>query len=526
MKKVIIVDDEKMIRVGIQRSISWENLGVDRVFLAPDARQALDIISNERPELMITDINMPDITGLELIKRVRAFVPDIRIIVLTGYDNFEYVRDSLRLAVNDFFLKPVDEDALVEAIRKQLLELDAVRQRKQELLKQTTDSYKQALIGIRKLLKRNRDTLSDTLPPAFCEKKARNIVLLIPSEPIHKKELEEYEALDVCNSFLNFSQGELAFLDESESIVLFINHSENGEEFTRKLRQIKSVLASEIGFDIQIIKGKTFYDTNDCADSFRDAKELYLYCKTGREKTVYGQSHLRQEELWNRYLADLTARISSQTLELKDALNICSCFEKKAKEQELSGDIMEYSGFQLASAFYYSKKMHFSSDLSNNQLEKFAGMIQNCDPEDIYLLLKKYICNLYQENGEKVPDFITKAKLIIAESLTDDISVNSIAAQLFISPGYLSRVFKASTGESCNNYIVRKRLEKAKNLLVQTDIPSGKIANMIGYKDSNYFSLAFKKSTGYSPQQYRQKYTDPHNQDTPCNYLAGKNISN
>ena len=131
MKKVIIVDDEKMIRVGIQRSISWEAIGIDQVFLAADAHQALELIHKEPPEIMITDINMPDITGLELIKRARSFVPDLRIIVLTGYDNFEYVRDSRRLAVNDFFLKPVDEDSLVNAIQKQILELENDRKKEQ-----------------------------------------------------------------------------------------------------------------------------------------------------------------------------------------------------------------------------------------------------------------------------------------------------------------------------------------------------------------------------------------------------------
>ena len=145
MKKVIIVDDEKMIRVGIQRSISWEAIGIDQVFLAADASQALKTIDKEHPEIMITDINMPDITGLELIKRARSFVPDLRI-VLTGYDNFEYVRDSLRLAVNDFFLKPVDEDSLVNAIQKQILELENDK-KKRAGVAETNYKYIQARTG-------------------------------------------------------------------------------------------------------------------------------------------------------------------------------------------------------------------------------------------------------------------------------------------------------------------------------------------------------------------------------------------
>lgn len=510
MKKVIIVDDEKMIRVGIRRAISWESLGIDEVFLAADACSALDIIKEEQPELMITDINMPDITGLELIKRARGFAPDIRIIVLTGYDDFEYVRDSLRLAVNDFFLKPVDEDSLVEAIKKQMQNFETSEKEKQSYLIQTADAYKQANIGMRKLVKNGSATEQVTLPEQFQSEKARNIVLLAidPSIKKEKRELEEYEIVDLCNGFLNFSEGELAFLDGERNIVILVNRNGNGEELTRKLRQMKSVVVSETGIRVQIIKGKTFCQISDCVKSYHDANELLLYFRADSEKASWKkEKNVKQNEQWKKIMAELMESVPTKAKNLRDALEIYALFERKSKDWKVTAEVLEYSSFYLASAFYYERKTYtFSAKGGGSRLEDFAGMIQSCAPEDIYLLLKKYITNLYREEEEKVPEFINKAKMIIIDSLTEDISVNSIAARLYISPGYLSRVFKASTGESCNNYIVRKRIEKAKDLLMQTDIPSGKIARMIGYKDSNYFSLAFKKSTGYSPQQYRQKF--------------------
>jgi len=120
MYKVLIVDDEKMIRMGIQKVIPWEDLGVGEVFTASSAREALKILEEHTPEIMITDIHMSEMTGLELIEAAKEFQPKLRVLVLTGYDSFEYARQSLRLKVQDFFLKPADEKDLSHAVREQV----------------------------------------------------------------------------------------------------------------------------------------------------------------------------------------------------------------------------------------------------------------------------------------------------------------------------------------------------------------------------------------------------------------------
>ena len=122
MYRVLIVDDEKMIRMGMKNAIDWKKLGVDDVFTAASGNEALKILKEESPEIMVTDIQMTEMTGLELIKAARESVPELRVIVLTGFDNFEYARESLRLQVQDFFLKPIDEDDLFNAIEKQIKE--------------------------------------------------------------------------------------------------------------------------------------------------------------------------------------------------------------------------------------------------------------------------------------------------------------------------------------------------------------------------------------------------------------------
>ena len=109
MYKILIVDDEKMIRLGMKKVLPWESLGISEVYDAASGREALGIIREKKPEIMISDIQMTEMTGLELIEAARKIVPELRVIVLTGYDNFEYARQSLRLQVQDFFLNPIEE---------------------------------------------------------------------------------------------------------------------------------------------------------------------------------------------------------------------------------------------------------------------------------------------------------------------------------------------------------------------------------------------------------------------------------
>ena len=127
MYKALVVDDEQMIRNGIRKMVPWNQIGIDRVFTASSGNEALSIIQKEKPDIMLTDICMAEMDGLTLIEHVNRINPDIRIIVLTGYDNFEFAQRCCRMIVQDFILKPVDEIYLTNAIKKQVMALDEDR---------------------------------------------------------------------------------------------------------------------------------------------------------------------------------------------------------------------------------------------------------------------------------------------------------------------------------------------------------------------------------------------------------------
>ena len=145
MYKILIVDDEKMIRMGIKNSMPWEAIGIGEVYTAASAREALELAKTHRPEIIITDISMTEMTGLELIEEIRKENEVCRIIVLTGYDRFDYARQALKLRTQDFLLKPIDEQELLKCIYRQVGELERLRKEQEnaELVKRTRGFYQQ-----------------------------------------------------------------------------------------------------------------------------------------------------------------------------------------------------------------------------------------------------------------------------------------------------------------------------------------------------------------------------------------------
>lgn len=155
MHKLLIVDDEKMIRLGIKHAINWSELGIEKVYTAASAREAMDIINKENPNIMLTDISMTEMTGLDLIKYARNIYSEkeMRIIVLTGYDSFDYARQCLKMKVQNFLLKPIDEEELKINIRTEINVLEDIRINKEKESKKIRTEGAKKQLALEKFLR-------------------------------------------------------------------------------------------------------------------------------------------------------------------------------------------------------------------------------------------------------------------------------------------------------------------------------------------------------------------------------------
>ena len=286
MYKVLIVDDEKMIRMGMKKVLPWQELKIEEVYTAASGKEALGILEEYHPQIMISDIQMTEMTGLELIEKAKEKVPDLRVIVLTGYDNFEYARQSLRLEVQDFFLKPIDEEDLAEAVKKQVDYLDEQKQAEKTQPEQVRtqgfeqqnrlEHYLRSLVHQRE----EKETILNALKEHyhFDFNQSMKVILIVPTLYMNRESPEEnFRAMSVkhiCMGMVD-SQGKgITFTDDEGVIAIVYFEIEEGESIIEEVQQLSNVLSDEFDVKPKMVMGSTVQGFSNLMVSYNDARYL------------------------------------------------------------------------------------------------------------------------------------------------------------------------------------------------------------------------------------------------------------
>lgn len=516
MYKALVVDDEKMIRMGIKRAVQWEELKIQEVYTASSARGALEIMEKENINLLITDIQMTEMTGLELIEKAKLLWPHIKVIVLTGYDSFEYARQSLRLQVQEFFLKPIDEDDLYGAIKKLIneLEMEEDEKKSSKILKRTQSIAEQVLLEscMRDLVHRRKEQaeLLQILGEKYNVDVRRKVqvVFIMPTLYMASYPIEQnFEALSVkniCMSMVDAQEEGITFLDDEGIIVIVYYEDDDRGSVLEKTETLFNILKDEFNTKPQMIIGSNVKGFENLYISYNDAMYLLNTEKKGIQDIIQTYGAKNKDDIFKDIYLELKGIICSNIGNTEYVLKVYNTFQRATESYNLSSQLVRRLCFELASAVYFTYIGNVG-EVEEGKLDMLSKSLLSANREEACEVTKMFISQMIGKKDEKVHEIIEKAKLYIAEHLTEDITVSNIASSLYITPNYFSRLFKRITNEGCNEYIVRKRIEKAKSLLETTSLKVGKIALMVGYRDINYFSLAFKKHTGKSPTKYRDE---------------------
>lgn len=516
MYKVLIVDDEKMIRMGMKKVLPWQELKIEEVYTAASGKEALGILEEYHPQIMISDIQMTGMTGLELIEKAKEKVPDLRVIVLTGYDNFEYARQSIRLEVQDFFLKPIDEEDLAEAVKKQVDYLDEQKQAEKTQPEQVRtqgfeqqnrlEHYLRSLVHQRE----EKETILNDLKEHyhFDFNQSMKMILIVPTLYMNRERPEEnFRAMSVkhiCMGMVD-SQGKgITFTDDEGVIAIVYFEIEEGESIIEEVQQLSNVLSDEFDVKPKMVMGSTVQGFSNLMVSYNDARYLLENEKENICDIIQNFGAESKSELFLDVYAELKGIMCNNIGNSEYVLKVFRTFSKAVESYNLSKTLARRCCFEIASTLLLTY-MGDSGEVEDGKLDALSKNLVSAGREEACELTEMFITNLLGKGEENVHDIVSSAKRYIDEHLAEDLSVSSIANNLYITPNYFSRLFKRVTKEGCNEYIVRKRIEKAKSLLETTSIKTGKIAMMVGYRDTNYFSLAFKKHTGKSPTKYREE---------------------
>lgn len=515
MYRVLIVDDEKMIRVGIQKSLDWEYLKVREVYTAASANQAIRILETNQIDLMITDIRMTEKTGLELVKQIRQYETDMRIIVLTGFDYFEYARQALQLQVHDFLLKPIDENELTESIKKQLHELESIQSARNETIteKRTEGLQQQYILEqyMRNLITGKMNSLEKT--KAFCEQfhlelsREMRVGILIPQLfakndrededfRLHTVKNISMDVIDKQNSGLTFSD------DDNRIIVVFYCEKNSNRKGEEKIKQLSNILESKFKLKPRMFLGCNVKGFQNLHISYHDAK-IMIDKEQNLIKEITKSNNKKRIDIFQDVFREFKKEMLSNMNNKEQLLHILEYFKTTVTSYNLSIKYTRNCYFELFSTVYCAY-FDDTGDVPDDSLSTFLAALNSVDRKGAGEMAEIYFLKLLENSNQDEHELIRKAKKIINKNLEKDLTVASIAVELFVTPNYFSRLFKRLQGEGCKNYIVRKRMEKAKTLLESTPLNIGEISTTIGYHDVNYFSLVFKKQTGVTPSDYRK----------------------
>ncbi len=512
MYKILIVDDEKMIRQGIEKSIPWQSILIQEVYTAASAKEAMEVIERHHPDVMITDISMTEMTGLELVEHIRREATDMRIIVLTGYDKFEYARQALQLQVHDFLLKPIDEKELTNSIQGQIEELVKLRVSRENTMtvKRTQGLQQQLKLEkyLRKLL--GNDVIEEYQEEEFFQqfhfdkRQHLTVGILIPDR--QEKEDKEMELFriqtikQICINILDEQNAGITFSDEKNRIIL-IFFEKAGEIWGKKsAKEITEVLGYEYNVRPKLIMGSKTEGFSKLSISYNDA--IFRLEQERENCCSLKEADRKREDIFQDVFNEFKRTMIGNIDNPESIMHAFERFQMSVESYNLSNEYARNTCFDLASSVYFACVNENGNKLEEN-LNSLTHSLGGTDRENACVVTAMFLQKLlFREDGDE-HELIWKVKKRIHGNLADDLTVTNIASELYVTPNYLSRLFKRITGEGCNEYIVRNRIEKAKSLLETTTLKAGEIATMVGYHDMNYFSLAFKKHTGISPTKYR-----------------------
>lgn len=518
--KVLLVDDEYLIREELRDNVPWAAHGMEVVATAEDGEQALELARRYRPDLLITDICMSFMDGLELAENVLREQPDTFVILLTCYDEFKYARRAIKLGVKDYILKPIDLDYM-ERLLDEIYEKFKTRQ--EESIKQEREE----------LLSRLLHTGADSsLGEAEAEQAGISVgkcyaCIMIDilgyrfawdtfTEQARQKYFSRFAAqVKECAAEC------MLFYEEfpTEGRVLIIVSGKDAQHTATHMQAVCRALREDVDLKNEY---PFFCATDGVSENLWGLQDMYCHCqKVMKYAFLYDEtSFLDYAELKRIHQDD----------GIQNAVNIArfvDCvrtFDKGLIEQniELIADGIRESGRysvlygQMFIASVYSQVARVLKEFGIDLSEVLDDPVKEYHVVIMAGSLKKQISGLggmlgrvcdyvHGKRGAVHHTLIEKARQYIEQNFTDhSISLQSVSASVNMSSCYFSILFKQELGTSFINYLTHLRMEKAKQLLLYSDQKSYEIALAVGYENPTYFSTLFKKNTGLSPTEYRQ----------------------
>lgn len=547
MLKIFLAEDEVVVRETIKRMIPWEELGFELVGEAADGEMALPLLIRQQPDLLITDIKMPFMDGLTLARLAKKEIPGLKVVILSGYDDFNYAKQAIGIGVEDYLLKPITKNALIERLseirsryeheKTQKEYYEKFQREMQAYEKNSSRDFFEALVGgsmdMMEVYKRAEKLGLDIVAEAY-----NVLIFTMNCDEDFSGQRDEYssweaESLELLENFFAGHSSAMLFRSNIFSYgVLLKGQRETIEENTRAcVDEIRKILSRQDGRrEWFLAVGQSVERLSQIQKSYHTASRAFSQRYLYDENILYYDEMETMEHPGGQAETEDNAYLQKVDV---NALNpaILQKFLSYGLQEETENFVKDYFyaiGQEPMESLVFRNYVILNVRFSVISFIKGLGCdtneMESADTEEVLAesgknmesaiaYAKKMISQAIeirdQNSGNKNRSILkTAVDFIDSHYMDEEISLNTVANVANVSSNHFSALFSQNMGQTFIEYLTTLRMNKAKELLRCTGMRSSEIAGEIGYKDAHYFSYLFKKTQGMTPSDYRKARED------------------
>lgn len=525
MYKLLIVDDEKQVREGLKRLLPWQDYGITIIGEAINGREALEIIEDQRPDIVLLDIQMPVMNGLELAKRIHGQYPECKFIVLSGYNDFARVREAMKYGAVDYLLKPSGKEEIIRII--------------EEIIDSLEDSLISRLHNNEYLALLKNNVLNRLISGTISSRELKDKLALlqldlssgcfsIVSVEIAKNEsmVEDdaswqiFSACNICDEIMVKSGKGVAFTDFSGRVNMIIRDFSGWSTDTQLKILLENCICEikkRLKLEVTIAVGNQVSSTRKMYVSYKNALRTLSY------RFIFGIGTVLYYDEINEYFEKAPGAVSIDSDRFRELIKegsfkpvdryVRALFEDQIRSDPLAEIyVLKNSALELSVLAFQCLSEDFFIDqheIADTKNQSFRNIMIQISPEGVQnqtLEILKRVIEMIETSREKTlskPVF-DSIQFIEKNYSNPDISLQYLADDFHISTAYLGKLFKKEIGSNFNDYLNTFRIRKAEKLLLSTNFKGKELAEKVGFSSYNYFYMVFKKITGQRPMDIRK----------------------
>ncbi|MEX1307884.1 MAG: response regulator [Eubacteriales bacterium] len=517
MYKVFLVDDEYRIKERLQNLTDWESTPFVFCGEASDGEMALSQINELRPDIVITDIQMPFMDGLELSTILRSTMPWIQIIIISGYDEFEYAKSALKIGVTDYLLKPIKFEELNRVLEKAINKINSEKEQSRKLLQMENrlssiktlqrDFLFETLIGgrfdTREIIEQYREYSVDLISKHY---------IVMDVKIRCESGIDYIEIKTFCRMALEKITNSLLYYRTSDRMIVVLRNNDEQELIEQAFQlsgTIKDGLKKIDGHKSIIGIGNTVNRLSDICKSYKNANKARSYINDMNLDQILYIEDVEKKFSEEAFLTEKNSLDELPHLEVENVDRFLFDIFNDAKHEDrmyryhIIYTIVFQCNHIVSSLGGRAKDI--LPDISERDIVKMVGL----EKEKLTEVLKKALVRTIEYRREnsisKYSEVIWRAKNYIFDHYSDSgLTLNEVAQHVCLSPNHFSMVFSNETQTTFIEFLTKTRIENAKKLLRDTDLKLSVISNHVGYNEPQYFSYIFKKHTKQTPSGFRE----------------------